>query len=985
MNSSVFSGRQKQLEQIFHAFLNITTERTNFLLVSGELGQGKTYMLTEFFHRVKSQFPNILIAAGECNAITGQNDGFLPFREIISSLAGIDGKGKDQSINTDLAVKTMEILVDIAPDIIGVFVPGAGLVAKLGTMIFPAKERLQKLILEQEKNLTGNVDYAFRQSQLFEQYFQLLLKLSENQPIIILIEDIQWADKPSLELLFYLTKKIAQKPIFLITTVRSTYQDDSADEIGKHLNTVLDEIRNHYVNVDIYLDKVSEDERKEFIYQFVNNNFTPNSFDEEFLEILFKRSEGNPLFISDLLSLLVETGYIESNSQGVWQLSKPIRLEVLPSRLAGVIQSRINKLTTELREILTVASIEGEEFTVQVICRIKKLEETRLLEHLDQELSKHYHLVNSKSIETLGPTLLFIYQFRHSLFHTHLYNSISPAQKVLLHRSVGECLEELYEGDRSTIAIQLALHFTEGLSYVKAAQYRIISAQLEKRKYSLSSAKEQALQGIRVANSISDSQGNLKRTFIYDLYKLLAETCYQMADYKEAIQHFQYLLELSAIPDQKAGIYKNIGDVYEKQGQYDKAGVFYDLGLELIPQNSSDILFARLKVAKAYIHNCHFEVDKGRAMALDVLDILTSKGSYPDIAKAYQVIGSSYFPSGNFQEVLAYSHKSLELAIQFGDEWGRAEAESGLGNVYNLLGEIDKGISFTQKSLLFFESLGKNYRLSWLYGMLGLILADKGELSQSRYNLEKALKIAIGTEDVNDEEHILTWLGSTLLKQGFVLDAIDSLNKALAIATQVHFSHTVGIYHVLANAYLVQGNISLSKECLEQGYRFLQQSGILRHSWAYMLGFGQLNLINGDVDAAIENFRAACENAEETNNYAAKIQTYLALADCYLFIDKVEYAEKNLAMGVALSNTGYDYYLGIAERIAGKTSAFKNDFDEAAKHYKNSLELFTKMNAKYQIALSKIALGKTLSSSDKLALDEEAKMILVEIGATTYE
>ncbi|MBN2408203.1 MAG: hypothetical protein JXE07_00580, partial [Candidatus Aminicenantes bacterium] len=132
---------------------------------------------------------------------------------------------------------------------------------------------------------------------------------------------------------------------------------------------------------------------------------------------------------------------------------------------------RVNRLGENLKETLTIASVEGEEFTAEVIARLQDAEIFSLIRILSRELEKRHHLVSAKGIRQLAKQRLSLYLFQHILFQRYLYNSLDAVERAHLHEQVGTVLENLYGDETDEISVQLARHFTEAGNAPKAIEY----------------------------------------------------------------------------------------------------------------------------------------------------------------------------------------------------------------------------------------------------------------------------------------------------------------------------------------------------------------------------------------------------------------------------------------------------------------------------------------------------------------------------------
>jgi tetratricopeptide (TPR) repeat protein len=237
-----------------------------------------------------------------------------------------------------------------------------------------------------------------------------------------------------------------------------------------------------------------------------------------------------------------ERGDLVHDEKGHWEVAPRMNWNALPARVEGVIQKRIGRLDSDLRETLTVASVEGEVFTAEVIARVLGIEEQALVRHLSGELDKRHRLVRATGIERLGTQRLSRYRFRHNLFQGYLYNSLDEVERAYRHEAVGNELEELYaqqEEEIAGIAGQLARHFHEAGDDQRALKYYTQAGDRAVRLY----AYEEARQFLQRALKLSEADDSLleQRT---ELLENLADVQGLQGDSPDAIPLYQEALDL---------------------------------------------------------------------------------------------------------------------------------------------------------------------------------------------------------------------------------------------------------------------------------------------------------------------------------------------------------------------------------------------------------------------------------------------------------
>ncbi|MFN2226291.1 MAG: ATP-binding protein [Anaerolineae bacterium] len=481
MQNRVFVGREGELAELQGYLEQTLASSGQICFVSGQAGSGKTALVRTFAHRAIGQHPEVVIAMGTCNAQTGIGDPYLPFRDALAMLT--DGLTAQQAagrlspenstrLRTILA-RSVQVLVEVAPELIGAFIPGAKLLGYFGEAV--AKwvgwmDRLDDLAKRAEKE-TGTAEAAADQSRIFEQYTAFLQKLSEQVPLILFLDDLQWADSASINLLFHLGRHLEESRVLILGAYRP---DDVA--LGRNgerhpLGPVLHELTRYYGDVTIDLDAIPEEQGRRFVDALLDAE--SNCLDDQFRHDLYHQTGGHALFTVELLQAMIERGDLQRDAEGCWIEGPSLDWGALPARVEGVIQERVDRLSPALREMLQVASVQGEEFSAEVLARVQKVEDRKVIWQLSRELQGRHRLLNAEGLLQVGRVRLSRYRFSHNLFQHYLYHSLGEAERFYLHRDVGRVLETLFEGQTEEVAALLAHHFEQAGLAEEAAVYRL--------------------------------------------------------------------------------------------------------------------------------------------------------------------------------------------------------------------------------------------------------------------------------------------------------------------------------------------------------------------------------------------------------------------------------------------------------------------------------------------------------------------------------
>ncbi len=470
----VFVARETELEWLGKALDSVLLGKGRVVFLTGEAGTGKTALLQEFSRRSQDAYPDLIVANGKCNAHTGIGDPYLPFIEIMALLSGdVEAKRSAGTISREHATRlwnlipfTAKTLLENGQDLLNTLVPGAPLVARSEVASAGVSAWLASLKKLVERKSSLPADSTLQQSHLFEQYTRVLQALSGKIPLLLIVDDLQWTDAGSASLLFHLGRRIAGSRILIVGAFRPAEVAFGRGEERHPLGSILLEFKRDLGEIEMEVGKA---EGRRFVDDFIDSE--PNRLTETFRQALYNQTKGHPLFTVELLRNMQERGALVKDKIGCWVEGPELDWDTLPARVDAVIEERINRLNEKLRELLTIASIEGEEFSAEVIARVQEAEVHGLIRLLSRELDKRHHLVSAKGIRQLERQRLSVYLFQHILFQKYLYNSLDKVERAHLHEQVGNILEALYGEQTEDVAIQLARHFLEAGIVPKAVEY----------------------------------------------------------------------------------------------------------------------------------------------------------------------------------------------------------------------------------------------------------------------------------------------------------------------------------------------------------------------------------------------------------------------------------------------------------------------------------------------------------------------------------
>jgi serine/threonine protein kinase/tetratricopeptide (TPR) repeat protein len=553
----IFIGRERELARLNEFLAKILGGWGQVAFVIGEAGQGKTSLLRQFARQAQDDWPELIVATGSSDIYTGVGDPYLPFREIMSRLTGdVETQWAAGTITGDHAARlwrlwphAVQALVDHGPNLIDTFISGAALEARFGQdlpgtlreNLAGLKARLQEL---RAQKAARSGDHNLQQDRLFEEYSSVLKTLATQQPLILLLDDLHWADLSSISLLAHLARRIEDSPILVIGTYRpedvaqGRLSASSGQREPHPLDDMLSECKRHFGDVWVDLDRTGRTEELAFVDALLDTE--PNRLSESFRQQLARHTEGHPLFVVELLREMQARGKLRQDTAGYWIEGPELTWETLPARVEGVIEKRVGRLALDLREILTAACVEGETFTAEVIARAQKLDDRTLVRRLSGELDRQHRLVQEQGIRRAGAQRLSLYSFRHNLFQKYLYDSLGETERMYLHEDIGNALEGLYRDqteEMAAIAAQLARHFQEARIAEKAIGYLLQAGERAARLSAYEEAIAHFNRGLALLEGLSKSPERVQQEF--NLQLSLGKAQWKVGQVVEALSTFQ--------------------------------------------------------------------------------------------------------------------------------------------------------------------------------------------------------------------------------------------------------------------------------------------------------------------------------------------------------------------------------------------------------------------------------------------------------------
>jgi predicted ATPase len=452
-------GRQQERAALLAGFESAAAGRGLLVCVTGEPGLGKSTLVEDFLDELAASGRPHSVAHGRCSERLAGAEAYLPVLEALDSLLkGQGGAGAAELMKQEAPTWYVQLapLAANDPSLAGVLAAAQG----------ASQERLK------------------RELGVF------LDEVSRRRPLVMFLDDVHWADPSSTDLLSYLGGRCAELRLLLVLTYRP-----SDLLLGRHpFGPVKLDLQARGVCHEMPLSLLSPTD----LERYLTLAFPGHRFPGEFVAVVHARTEGNPLFMVELLRYLRDRGVIAERDG--WELAQAIPdfQRELPESVRSMIQRKIDQLGEADRRLLTAASVQGPQFDAVVVARVLGREAAEVEERLEVLERVHGLVRLVRELTFPDGTLTLRYGFVHMLYQNALYDSLRPTRKAAWCAAAAEALLSYHGGQGAAVAAQLALLFKSARDFGRAADHFLLAARNAAEVSAHQEAAELARRGVEL-------------------------------------------------------------------------------------------------------------------------------------------------------------------------------------------------------------------------------------------------------------------------------------------------------------------------------------------------------------------------------------------------------------------------------------------------------------------------------------------------------
>ncbi|HET8679752.1 MAG TPA: tetratricopeptide repeat protein, partial [bacterium] len=650
----------------------------HLVTVLGQAGVGKSRLLREFLAEVRDLDPRPLVLRGRSVAFGGQI-GYHALRDILHGQAGI--------MNTDPSE-----------------VVRAKLVAWLRERLPRHEALLDGLLLTLTTEGAAPSDPERLRRKLFEAWEGLVLALAANQPVILAIEDIQWADDGVLDLAEAIGTDIDSARLFVICVGRPELREHRPGWGGGVRDaTTLD------------LKPLRPREAEALVAQLSSQGLSSDLQKE-----IAERAGGNPLFAEELVHMLSE-----ASAPGT----------AIPDTVQAVLTARIDRLSQAERKVLQAGSVLGRTFWPGAVAPLSGLSVDETIGAIEGLIRKEMVLLRPQSsIESEHE-----YTFRHILTRDVAYGMLPRSQRQRAHGEAGRWLETRL-GERVEEVVEiLAEHFRAAGDDTRAARYLHRAADKARRLYANTDAIRLYTQALDVAPKAAVPHDEIARLHRGrgGVYQLRGEYALALSDFEAGLTAAQQAGDRAL----EAALEELIGLIYHRQLRLSDAEPHFRRAAEAAREAND-----RLVLGLSLIDLANVAWDRGRVAPDDPsivegIQLLRETGNLSVLARGLNLLCMAHFSNGNGAEAIAAAKEALDAARGAGDKSRQATSLSYLSVVMAFWGRFREAIQYGQEAIAIAEEIGDKRRIAFATSFMAQAQLSLGDWGEAIRRLEQALPL----------------------------------------------------------------------------------------------------------------------------------------------------------------------------------------------------------------------------------------------------
>jgi class 3 adenylate cyclase/tetratricopeptide (TPR) repeat protein len=718
--------------------------------ICGDAGMGKSRLVAEFWGELDGEPARRIALSGR---VYGQRAPYGLVRDLLAQLFALPADDAPEALRAavrEMVAATAPVFAPLTP-LLGSVFAGPDLDARtVGARDPQPHFAVERLPLPEQRE------------RLHDLLITLVVEAIKERPLVLLIDDLHWADDSSLELVQQLAQLGDTLPLLLLLSYRAPMLAE-APWLDLPHTSVLE------------LEGLGKADSLELLGRLLEG--VPTAAFEPVLE----RAQGSPAFLEAAVRHLIDRGGVARDAAGRWQLREPLTEAYVPEALESALAAQLDQLDEATRELLQVMAVIGTHVPYQVLAGVYS--------QARQPARRLLELVRAGFLETDEQEGRSGFRFRQALLREVTYRSILYAQRWELHRRVAERIELVFAAQIEQYAAELAYHYGQARDDERACRYALQAARSSRRRYALPEALACYAQ-VRELTELHP--GVLGQDEALAALEELADVEVLAGRYDEAGALYGRLLAEDGAARatlRTAVLARKLGGVHEQQAQFDEALTWLHRARRIAEAAGGAPEAAALEVSRVcsaigWVYFRRGEPEQAQRWLDEALSALSTAGDARDDAReerarVYNRLGGVAWMLGNLRAARIYVERSLADFTHLGDVPGRADAQNNLGILAEQLGDWEGAIASYSEALEVNQQTGRRRAAAMSRLNLGAAHLQLGACAEALPLLQQTADEARAVGDTVHEIMALRWLGRAQTRLGHFDAAAETLERAL--------------------------------------------------------------------------------------------------------------------------------------------------------------------------------------------------------------
>src|SRR5215831_11755602 len=461
-------GRVRERTALWETWERAARGRGSLACVSGEPGIGKTTLVEEVLADIARDARAPIVARGRCSERLAGTDAYLPLLDALDMLLRGSHGPRVARLMKQLAPTWYVNVTHSTPEQL------AGERALLGTQ-------------------------ATSRGRMMRELGSFVDELCRVTPVVFFFDDLHWSDASTIDALSYLATRISDQRLAIIVAIRPAEL-----QLANHpFMQVKCDMQSRGLCHELALDFLSASD----VAEFVDRELPQHALPGDFAAMIHARTEGSPLFMTDLVQYLRIEGTV-SNADGAWRLTAPVTdiARSLPESIRGMIQRKTEQISSDDRSLLAEASVQGNEFDTAIVAAVARLDVAEVEERLES-LDRVHGFVRRFADRTLpNGALSSRYRFVHVLYQNALVTLLTPSRRARLSAQTADALLAAYGDASGDIAVGLAQLFEAARDTSRAVDHLVVAAESALRIFAHHETVVLARRGLALLGHLPDDE-----------------------------------------------------------------------------------------------------------------------------------------------------------------------------------------------------------------------------------------------------------------------------------------------------------------------------------------------------------------------------------------------------------------------------------------------------------------------------------------------